>query len=125
MKKSVQKLRSNRIFSEQFRRSRVEEYESGEMTVLEIARTYGVSSQSVYRWIHQYSVYEQQGLKIVEHSQSKSRQIEQLKKQLAEMERLLGRKQIQVEYLEEMIELAREEHGIDLKKNSDTPPSNA
>jgi transposase len=39
------------------------------------------------------------------------------------MEAALGRKQIQLDYLEKMIELAKSELDIDIKKNYSTPQS--
>jgi hypothetical protein len=40
-----------------------------------------------------------------------------------ELEAALGRKQIQLDYLEKMIELAKTELDIDIKKNYSTPQS--
>ena len=42
---------------------------------------------------------------------------------IAELERIVGQKQLNIDYLEKVIELAKEELGIDIKKNSDTPQS--
>jgi transposase len=35
----------------------------------------------------------------------------------------VGQKQIMIDYLEKMIDLAKETYSIDIKKNSNTPPS--
>jgi hypothetical protein len=39
------------------------------------------------------------------------------------LERAVGQKQLKIDYLEKLIELAGDELGMDLKKNSDTKPS--
>lgn len=43
-------------------------------------------------------------------------------KRIAELERLLGRKQITIEFLEKVIDLANDHYKTDLKKNSATKP---
>lgn len=111
------------MYSEEFRRARVAEYESGEYTVLEICKLYGISNPIVYRWIYKYSTYNKNGYKIVEESSSKTRQLKELSFRIAELERALGQKQMQLDHYETIIELAKQEYGIDLKKNSNTPQS--
>jgi transposase len=54
---------------------------------------------------------------------SDSQKLNELQKRIEELESSLGRKQVHVEYLEKMIELAEKEYGIDIKKNSATPRS--
>ena len=47
-----------------------------------------------------------------------------LLKRLAELERIIGQKQMQIDYLEKMIELASDELQTDIKKNFGTQQSN-
>ena len=42
---------------------------------------------------------------------------------IKELERAVGQKQMNIDFLEKMIELAKEEFNIDIKKNSNTPQS--
>lgn len=51
---------------------------------------------------------------------SSSKKLKELNKRIADLERTLGQKQIKIDFLEKMIELAKEELGIDLKKNFST-----
>jgi len=120
MEKRQVKLKKHRYFSEAFKRSRVKEFESGQFTVIELCRLYGVSDVSVYRWIHQYSIYNKKGFKVVEDDKSARKKVKELKEQLAEAERIIGQKQIMIDYLEEMLSLAKELYDIDLKKNYNT-----
>jgi hypothetical protein len=55
--------------------------------------------------------------------ESSSQKVKDLEKRLAELERMLGQKQIKIDYLEKMIDIAKEELDIDIKKNFNTPPS--
>ena len=116
-------LKKRRIFNESFRRARVKEYESGQLSVLEISRLYGINPQTVYLWIYKYSVYNKKSLKIVEEKDSGTRRVKQLQERIKELEQIIGEKQIRIDYLEKMIEIAQEELEIDIKKNYGTPHS--
>ncbi len=120
MGKTKIKLNSKRVFSEQFRKSRVKEYESGTLTVKEICDLYSINNVSVYRWIYQYSTYNKKGYKVVEENKSGQHKIKDLLARIKDMEGIIGRKQIKIDYLEKMIEIASKEYGIDVKKNYDS-----
>ena len=51
-------------------------------------------------------------------SKSDTTKILALQKRIAELERLLGQKQIEIEFMDKMIELAEQTYGVDIKKNS-------
>lgn len=122
-KRKTVTLKPNRVFSESFRKARVSEYESGRYTVAEITRLYGLSDVSVYRWIYRYSTYNKKGYKVVEEKNSGQSRLKEMEQKIADLERALGQKQIRVDYLENLIDLASEKYNIDLKKNSNTPQS--
>ena len=46
----------------------------------------------------------------------------QLEKRVQELEAALGRKQLEIDFLNKMIEKGKEELGVDLKKKFFTPP---
>lgn len=123
MEKKVN-LRKRRIFSESFKKERIKEYESGKLTVLEISRLYGISFQVVYNWIYKYSSYNKKGLRIVEQKESHTQRLKELQERIKQLERIVGQKQINIDYLEKMIEIAKKELGIDIKKNFDFQQSN-
>ena len=123
MKKQVN-LKKRRIFSESFKKERVKEYESGKLTVLEISRLYEIAFQTIYKWIYNYSGYNKKGLRIVEHKDSHTQRVKQLQERIKKLERIVGQKQINIDYLEKMIEIAKEEMGVDIKKNFDPQQSN-
>ena len=99
MIKKGKKLRVRKIYSEGFRKYRVREYEAGQFTIRELASLYGLSYQTLYVWIYRYSAYNKKGLKVVEMTSSSTKRIAELKKKIADLERTLGQKQIQIEYL--------------------------
>lgn len=123
MEKKRVKLKPKRVFSEEFKKVRVQEYESGKFTALEISRLYNVSYSVVYTWIYRYSTYNKSGLKLVEMSKSRESKVKELQKKIKELEQIVGQKQIMIDYLETMMEVAKEELNIDIKKKFDTPLS--
>ena len=123
MEKKVN-LRKRRIFNESFKKDRVKEYETGKLTVLEISRLYDIAFQTVYIWIYKYSRYNKKGLKIVEYKESHTKRIQELLDRIKKLERIVGQKQINIDYLEKMIEIAKRDMGFDIKKNFDSSQSN-
>lgn len=123
MKKSTVHLQPKRYFSETFKKTRVKEYETGEFTVNEISRLFSIKEGVIYRWIHQYSHYNKKKLRVVEMEESSTKKIKDLSTRISELERMLGQKQIRIDLLEKMIELAEQDLGIDVKKNFSTQAS--
>lgn len=54
---------------------------------------------------------------------SDTRKIKELKEKIKELERMVGQKQVQVEFYEKMIELTEQDLGIDIKKKERSSPS--
>jgi transposase len=118
------KLRTRRVFSESFKKARVKEYEQGEYSVGELSKLFDILPIVLYRWIHKYSVYNRKRTVIVEMKDSATQKLKDYEKRIGELERALGQKQLNIDYLEKMIDLAKDEYSIDIKKNSNTPLSN-
>jgi transposase len=114
--------RHSRVFSETFRRNKVQEIESKVVRVSDICRQYSVSAQSVYRWIHKYGSSQQKQERLIVESMSDTKTIKELRERMAELERMVGQKQIEIEFYKKMIDLAQEHYGIEIKKNFSTPP---
>jgi hypothetical protein len=49
-------------------------------------------------------------------SKSDTRKLLEMKKRIAELEQIIGQKQVLLDFKEKMIELAEEEYGVDIKK---------
>jgi len=123
MKTELKRIRKKRKFTEELKRHLVKEFESGKYSVLELSRLHGISVQNIYYWIYKYSTVNQRGYRVVELKESSMMKVKALQKRIEELERIIGQKQIQIDYLEKMIELASKDYQIDIKKNSDTPQS--
>ncbi|MCP3929184.1 MAG: transposase [Bacteroidetes bacterium] len=114
------KLRIQRIFSDTFKKARVKEIDDGLVSVTELSKLYNVSKQSIYRWLHKYSINHQKGVKQVVQMESESQRTQALLKRISELERIVGQKQIELEYMDKLVEISSKELKIDLKKNFDT-----
>lgn len=122
--KATQIQRVHRYFSEDFKRNKVREIEQNLVSVLQVGREYGVSKTSIYKWIYKYSAMRKKGIKQVVEAKSDTLKITRLREQVREMERMVGQKQIMIDFLEKMIELAEKEYGIDIKKKLSSSQSN-
>ena len=115
--------RQRRHFSDSFKLQKVREIETGQTKVSEICSQYQVSSTAVYRWIEKFGIMKDKKERLVVESESDTRQLIELKKRLSELERIIGQKQIQIDFQNKMIELAEETYGVDIKKKFFTQPS--
>ena len=114
--KIQQSQRQNRYFSEGFKRQKVEDIEKNLIKVSELSREYQVTRAAVYKWIYKYSRMRKKGIRQVVETDSDTRKLIQLKEKIKELERIVGQKQILIDFQEKMIEIAEEEYKVDIKK---------
>jgi transposase-like protein len=110
------KERQNRYFSEDFKRKKVSEVDRNLITIAELCREHQVSSAAVYKWIYAYSTMRKKGLKQVIEAKSDSRKLLALREEIKELERIIGEKQIKLDFQEKLITLAEREYKVDIKK---------
>jgi transposase len=123
MKANVKLIKKHRKFSEEFKKSIVNDFENGKFSVPQLERLHQISNRSLYNWIYKYSHSNEQGQRIVEMKDSSTQKLKALEQKIKELEQTVGQKQIQIDYLEKMIDIAKNELNIDIKKNSNTPQS--
>jgi transposase len=110
------KERQNRYFSEDFKRKKVSELDRNLITIAELCRSHQVSSTAVYKWIYAYSSMRKKGLRQVIETKSDSQKLLAMKEQIKELERIIGEKQIRLDFQEKLISLAEAEYKVDIKK---------
>lgn len=115
-------IRQRRVFSEEFKREKVQELNAGLYSISScgsppVCKLWDVTSPAVYRWIYLYSPEHKKGTTMVVQKDSEAQRTNDLLKQVSELERCLGQKQMQIDYLEKLVELASKEYDIDFKKN--------
>ena len=110
------KVRKLRFFSEEFKKAKVDDLVNKRISAREICELYGISRQSVYNWLYRYSPHHERSTKQVVEMESEAKRTKLLLHRVAELEGAIGRKQLKIDYLEKLIEIASKEIGYDLKK---------
>ena len=117
MQSNIKKIRKSRRYSIEFKQSIVNLFERGEYSVPQIEKLYGIGTTQIYSWIYKYSAFNEKCVRIVEMKDSNQNKVKELQNRLKELEQIVGQKQIAIDYLEKMIEVAKEDFDIDIKKN--------
>jgi transposase-like protein len=117
-----QRLRHNRYFSEDFKRKRVQEFEKNLVSVCDICKTYKVTRTSVYKWVYKYSTMAKKQVRQVVEAKSDTKKIQLLEERIKELERVVGQKQLLIEFQDKMIEIAEETYKVDIKKKLSSKP---
>lgn len=123
MQTNIKALQKHRLYSLEFKAQLVSDFESGKYSVQQLSKLHKIGRPTIYKWIYKFSTFNEHGSRIVEMSKSSTHKLEDLEKKIKDLERIVGQKQIKIDYLEKMVDIAKEELDIDLKKNFDTSQS--
>lgn len=115
--------RYNRTFSETFKKEKVKDLIEKRINVRDLCRLYSVSRTSVYKWLYLYSQVEK-STKTVVQMESEQHKTQLLMQRVAELERVIGQKQMEIDYLEKCFEVVSQELGYDVKKKHGPSHSN-
>jgi len=116
--------RRQRHFSDSFKIKKVREIETGKAKVSELCKQYEVSATNVYRWLNKFGTMKSKKERLIVETDSDTKQLLELKKKVAELEQIIGQKQILIDFKDKMIDLAEEAYGVDIKKKYSTQQSN-
>lgn len=111
-------VRQKRYFSEDFKKKKVTELDKRLTTVTEVSRQYEVTAAAIYKWIEKYSLMRKKGIKMVVEAESDTARIKALRDHIGELERLLGQKQFEIDFLKKQMDIASDQYGVDLKKKA-------
>ena len=114
--------RRRRVFSEEFKQKKVREIDQKITTIAEVSREYEVRASNVSKWLTQYSPNRMKSVRTIVESESDTRKLFDLQQKVAELERVIGQKQLLIDFLAKMMELAEQEYGIDIKKKFERKP---
>lgn len=123
-KKSQLEIQKRRIFSEEFKRQKIQQIVEKTISISDLTELYGMNKVTVYRWLYLYSPHHQKGTNQVVQMESEEHKTKRLLQQVAELERSVGQKQLCIDYLEKLVEVSSEELKLDLKKNFSERHSN-
>jgi transposase-like protein len=90
--------------------------EDRQITVKQLSRIYEVSQTAIYKWIRKHSTVLGCGETIVVEKESEGFKTLALMKRVSELERVVGQKQLELDYFKKLIDLIEEEIGEDMKK---------
>lgn len=122
--KSKLQIKERRVFSVEIKKQLVKSLTSGRQTIKEVMIEHQVSAQSVYSWIYKYSVgYAPKPILVVQ-MKSEATKNQELQQRLGELERIVGQKQLEIDYLNKLLEIGSKELDFDLKKNFSSKLSN-
>ena len=127
--KSVNKFntyqpRPCRYFSDDFKKKIVKEIDTKRITIKDAASLYEVSNTAIYTWLYKYSKTYEKGTNMVLELESEAEKTKFLMNKVAELERAIGQKTMENDFLQKVIDLSSEELGYDLKKKYSTTLSN-
>lgn len=117
VKKTSFKFLERRYFSEAFKKEKIDEILSKKTTIKELSLLYEIKPPVIYRWLHKYSKIELSGIKIHYEMETEEQKTLFYKDKVAELERIVGIKQIEIDFLNKLIEIASSELNVDIKKN--------
>ena len=104
------------IYSEELKKSVVEEIESGKISIAMAAHEYSIPKSNVHLWLKEYGRYRPERKKVEVVMKSEKDKIEQMQKALADAH-------LKLRIYEEIIEMAGKKYKTDLKKTFGTLPS--
>lgn len=107
--------RTRKVFSESFKKQKVELIESGKLTTGSVATQFDVSYTAVYQWVKKYGKATPPD-KIVIESDSDYLKVLELQKDKFNLERIVGKQQIKIDYYETLIEMIKEHYKEDMEK---------
>ena len=120
--KTTTEERQLRTFSTELKQKLVREVEQKKTTIAQISKEYEVRENTVSRWLKKYGMNQTKKVRTIIESESDTVKMLGFRKKIAELEQLVGQKQVQIEFQNKMIELAEQEYKIDIKKKLEPKP---
>ena len=105
-----------RHFSLAFKKEKVKLIEEKQATVLQLSKIYDVSQTAIRKWIKKYSMTYEKAECIVVEKESEGYKTLELLKQVASLERAIGQKQLEIDFLVKIVEFGSKSVGFDIKK---------
>jgi len=101
-----------------FRRQIAKQYNDGDKSIGQVAIENGLTQDQVKGWVKQFSCELAEDARITAMTEQEQKDLKLLKKQIEALKEKLEYEQMRNFALETMVDLAKSELGIDLRKNS-------
>jgi transposase len=115
--KVMNSKKERRVFSESFKKEKVKQIESGQLTIYRLSKMLELGDTAIYGWMKKYSTqpYKREVVDIeTESDYLKSKKLEEEVKHLT---RLLDRMHIKLDFYEELINEVNVNYGTDVRKD--------
>ena len=107
--------KTHRTFSTAFKQEKVVLLDQGKITVRELSRIYEVSETAIYKWKRKFSKLDKSERIVVEKVSEENKNIELLNR-IKELEQIIGKKQLELDYYKTAVDIFSEEEGEDVLK---------
>jgi len=91
------------------------------LSVPQLSKLHGISDVNICNWIYKFYNFNKKGIRIVEMTESSAEKLKQLERKIRDLEQIVGEKQIKIDYLERLIDVAESELKVDIKKTLNLP----
>jgi transposase len=109
------KRKERKLFSESFKKAKVALIESGVTSTSQVSKQFDVSYPAVYNWVKKYGKLTRPDKLVIE-TDSDYKKLLVVQKEKENLERVLGKKQIKLDYYECLIQYITEHYGEDVEK---------
>jgi len=107
--------KTHRTFSMAFKQEKVELLDRCKITVKELSKIYEVSETAIYKWKRKFSKLGKSERIVVEKISEANKNVELLHR-IKELEQIIGKKQLELDYYKSVIEVLNEKEGEDILK---------
>ena len=107
--------KAHRTFSTAFKLEKVDLLDRGKITVKELSDIYEVSPTAIYKWKRRYSKLDNSERVVIEKI-SEEKKSKELLNRIKDLEQIIGKKQIEIDYYKTAIDELSAESGEDLLK---------
>jgi transposase len=105
-------------YSDSFKRAVAKQYLDGDLSLNQVGAKYGITKSHVSQWAKQFSGELAEETMIAPMTEQEQKDMQALQKQNETLKKKLEYEQMKNFALETMVDLAKSELGIDLRKNS-------
>jgi transposase-like protein len=105
----------HRTFSTAFKKEKVDLLDAGKVTVRELSRIYEVSETAIYKWKKKFSKLGKGERIVIEKISEEQKNLELLER-IKELEQIVGKKQIELDYYKTAIDVLSKNQGEDILK---------
>lgn len=109
---------SRRYFDLELKLDLVRQIDRGDLRVSDVSKIYEVSGTAVRKWLSKYSELYRRKTTVIVEKKSLSKKNSELQARIADLERSLGQKQLRIDYLEKVVDVASDQLGVDIEKKS-------